>query len=126
MMYLFIFLLLLFQDLPFVSGDEYLVQNFTVEDGLPVNSVNGIVQDDNDYLWFSTLDGLVRYDGYNFEIYNSGNTDGLITNRIGGLMKTVSNEIWMVHPDGTITRKTGSTFKGYSEDQGDFEGHTDR
>lgn len=126
MISLLVFLLLFLQDMPFISGDEYLVQNYTVEDGLPVNSVNGIVQDDDGYLWFSTLDGLVRYDGYQFRVYDSGNTEGMITNRIGGIMKTDSNEIWMIHPDGTITRKTGSKFKGYSEVQGDFEGKAER
>lgn len=126
MVSLFVFLIFLFQDLSLTSGDEFLVQNFTVEDGLPVNSVNGILQDDDGYLWFSTLDGLVRYDGYDFRVYNSGNTDGMVTNRISGIIKTKSNEIWMIHPDGTITRKTGAKFEGYSEDQEDFEGHADR
>ena len=126
MISLLVIFLLLFQNLPLESGNEYLVQNFTVEDGLPVNSVNGIVQDDEGYLWFSSLDGLVRYDGYNFRVYNSGNTSGLFTNRIGGMLKTASNEIWLIHPNGTITQKTGNRFKTYSEANGDFTGVTNR
>ncbi|WP_234567730.1 response regulator [Rhodohalobacter sp. 614A] len=126
MISLFVFLFFVFQDIPFASGDEFLVQKYTVEDGLPVNSVNGILQDDDGYLWFSTLDGLVRYDGYDFRVYNSGNTDGMVINRIGGMIKTEANEIWMIHPDGTLTRKAGATFKSYSEAEGNFEGHADR
>lgn len=122
MLFLALFISLLFQTLPSPQSEEYLVKNFTVEDGLPVNSVNRILQDDDGYLWFSTLDGLVRYDGYDFRVFNSGNTEGMISNRIAGMIKTESNEIWLILSDGMIMRKAGSTFTTFAESYGDFEG----
>ncbi len=122
MAFLALFISLFLQGLPILQSEEYLVENFTVEDGLPVNSINRILQDDNGYLWFSTLDGLVRYDGYDFRVFNSGNTEGMISNRIAGMIKADSNEIWMIQADGLIMRKAGSTFTTYTESNGDFKG----
>lgn len=122
MAFLALFISLFLQALPALQGEEYLVKNFTVEDGLPVNSVNRILQDDHGYLWFSTMDGLVRYDGYEFTIYNSANTKGLYSNRIAGMLITRSGELWLVHSDGALTRKKGLNFQTFREANGDFPG----
>jgi signal transduction histidine kinase len=50
-------------------------------DLLPQNSVKSIAKDKYGYLWLSTENGLVRYDGKNFKIYNSQNL-GLKNNRM--------------------------------------------
>lgn len=122
MAFLALFISLFLQALPSLQGEEYLVKNFTVEDGLPVNSVNRILQDDKGYLWFSTMDGLVRYDGYEFTVYNSANTEGLYSNRIAGMLITRDDELWLVHSDGALTRKKGSNFQTFREANGDFPG----
>src|SRR5690554_2526999 len=92
---------------------EYLIRHYDIEDGLPVNSVNGIVQDEDGYLYITTYDGLVRYDGYEFKVYNSGNTVGMETNRIGGLLKASDNSIWLFNEDRSITRKMGESIKTF-------------
>ena len=53
---------------------DYVIQSFSVEEGLPQNSVTRIVQTPDGYLWFSTYRGLVRFDGVRFTVYDSGNT----------------------------------------------------
>ena len=52
-----------------------------VEDGLPNNTVNSMVQDSLGFIWIGTNDGLCRYDGKQFKVYREG-TD---------LQQTVSN-----------------------------------
>lgn len=42
----------------------------SVEDGLSQSSVRAIFQDQRGFMWFGTDDGLNKYDGYNFTIYN--------------------------------------------------------
>ena len=123
MISLLIFIVLLFQSLPLIQHEEYVIRNFTVQDGLPVNSVYQMVQDDEGYIWFRTLDGLVRYDGYEFRVFNFGNTEGLYSNRVADMLKTSGNELWLIHVGGgAITRKTGSSFIPYSSVVGDFKG----
>src|ERR1044072_2936729 len=48
---------------------------FTIENGLVHDSVNKIVCDSRDFLWFCTVEGLSRFDGYGFTNY--GVADGL-------------------------------------------------
>ena len=42
---------------------QYGFEHFTVEDGLPQDIIRGIAQTPDGYLWITTLDGLVRFDG---------------------------------------------------------------
>jgi signal transduction histidine kinase/ligand-binding sensor domain-containing protein/DNA-binding response OmpR family regulator len=112
---LFLFFSLLIQQPALSAGQEYIIQNYTIEDGLPVNSVNQIVQDNDGYLYFATTDGLAQYDGYEFKVYNSGNTDGLFSNRISELTYVPQrDELWLQHADGALTKKRGSSFHSYS------------
>jgi ligand-binding sensor domain-containing protein/two-component sensor histidine kinase len=43
----------------------------TTEDGLMFRDVRSIAQDSTGLMWFGTSQGLNRYDGYNFKVYNS-------------------------------------------------------
>jgi len=92
---------------------EYLIRHYTIEDGLPVNSINGMVQDDDGYLYISTYDGLARYDGYTFKVYNSGNTEGMRTNRVLGVLKSQENDVWLYNEGKTVTVKSGDAFRTF-------------
>ena len=56
---------------------DYVLRKFTVEDGLPQNSVTKIVQTSDGYLWCSTYRGFVRFDGVRFTVFDSGNTPAI-------------------------------------------------
>src|SRR5690606_30457599 len=40
-----------------------------VDKGISIGSVEAIFQDSEGFMWFGGLEGLVRYDGYNFVTY---------------------------------------------------------
>jgi len=46
--------------------------HLTIADGLPEAQVQSIVQDKLGYIWFTTQDGLVKYDGYQVKVYKLG------------------------------------------------------
>ncbi|MFA5546628.1 MAG: two-component regulator propeller domain-containing protein [Sphaerochaetaceae bacterium] len=50
--------------------DRIMSENTRIEKGLSQNTVNSILQDSDGFMWFGTWDGLNRYDGYEFLIYN--------------------------------------------------------
>ena len=56
-------------------------QELTQNDGLPSNSIKGIVEDNSGKLWFSTEAGLCRYDQGNRNIENFTVSDGLPINQ---------------------------------------------
>jgi signal transduction histidine kinase/ligand-binding sensor domain-containing protein/DNA-binding response OmpR family regulator len=78
--FLLIFLLI-------VSGtyaQNYAFKHLQVEDGLSHNSVICMLQDSKGFLWFGTKDGLNRYDGYSFKLFQHtpGNNKSIGSNFI--------------------------------------------
>ena len=70
-------------------------QHFSVEDGLPQSFISGILQDEDGFIWLSTLDGFCRYDGRGFKTirYNPKDSSGLAANTIQSLGRLVNNTI---------------------------------
>ncbi|MDB4874333.1 MAG: putative two-component system sensor kinase [Gemmatimonadetes bacterium] len=64
------------QQLP-SSVAEYQHDRWLLRDGLPGTRVEAILQSPDGYLWFSTLNGLVRFDGVRFSIFDRTNTPAL-------------------------------------------------
>lgn len=60
---------------------QYRFDAFTTDNGLPQNGVRGIVQTPDGYLWFTTFDGLVRFDGLKFTVFDKNNSPGILSNR---------------------------------------------
>lgn len=56
---------------------NYVIRAWQTEEGLPQNYVSTIARYDNEYLWFGTLEGLVRFDGVQFKVFNKFNTPGI-------------------------------------------------
>ncbi len=67
--------------------------NINIDNGLPSNLVYATLKDQYGYLWASTPDGVVRYNGY--EIKNFTMSDGLPTNDIWGMQEDKSGRIWL-------------------------------
>ncbi|MCB0554946.1 MAG: response regulator [Phaeodactylibacter sp.] len=69
----------------------------TLEDGLPNPSVLDIIQDEQGFMWFGTLGGIVRYDGYAMQVYRPsvGKADTLPVRNLPVLCKGRSGDIWL-------------------------------
>lgn len=70
----------------FISkGQQYFFQSYGQEQGLPVSTVNDIVEDDLGFMWIATEGGgLVRFDGQNAEVFtvDQGLTSNYVTSLI--------------------------------------------
>lgn len=88
--------------LPFRAAGQYRIDTWTTENGLPQNSINGIVQTRDGYIWFGTNDGLVRFDGVRFKVFNKANSEGISNNRISGVMEDRSGRLWVGADDGSL------------------------
>lgn len=90
-----VFLLL---SLPIISQERTIhFDHVTVADGLSQAKVNCILQDNRGFMWFGTEDGLNKYDGYTFQIYNHNPLDSasLSDNRVRALYEDSSQRIWI-------------------------------
>ena len=53
-----------------------------MEEGLPQNSINEILQTEDGYIWIATFGGLARFDGNTFTKFDRSNTSCMISDHI--------------------------------------------
>ena len=70
---------------------------FDVENGLPENSVNTLLQDDAGFIWVGTQAGLLRYDGVTFKSWKpEGNVEHPVAGQnVRDLAKDKDDNIWI-------------------------------
>jgi len=85
---------------PGKSLTQYSVRMWNKEGGLPSNSVFAIQQTQDGYLWFGTQEGLVRFDGIDFQLYTTKNIPQLKDNVIRALYEDRQGTLWI----GTTSR----------------------
>ncbi len=52
--------------------DQYLINNFLPEDGLIVDQIQYVYEDETGFIWIVTAGGIIRYDGLTFKPYRKG------------------------------------------------------
>ena len=97
---------------------QYHVDSWTTDDGLPQNVIRDACQTPDGYLWLATMDGLVRFDGMRFTVFNRSNTPGIHGNRYTSLYCTPGGEIWAGTEMSGVIRYRGGTFSTYHTQQG--------
>lgn len=95
---------------PISPSEKYVVTNWNSNSGLPQNSINRIVQDQNGYIWLATYGGLVRFDGLNFRTYSTSQYPVLQSDRINSLFLDSRNRLWISNELGKLIVFDGRTF----------------
>ena len=89
----------------------YTIDSWENDDGLPQNSIISMTQTRDGYLWMGTINGLVRFDGLRFTVFNEDNTPGLGSSPIVSLFEDRRGNLWigselsgvLLAKDGKIT-----------------------
>jgi ligand-binding sensor domain-containing protein/signal transduction histidine kinase len=98
---------------------QYVHDVWTVEDGLPQNSILCITQTRDGYLWVGTWGGLARFDGVRFTIFNVWNTPALRSNSINALAEDSEGYLWIgADGGGKITRFRNGEFTAFTATDG--------
>lgn len=98
MMILMVFLLILIVSTAYgYINTDIVFDHLTTKDGLPNNTVNTIVQDNNGFMWFGTNDGLCKYDGYTFKVYrhNPADKTSISSSRVITVFKDKEGILWI-------------------------------
>ena len=103
-------LLLLFVAWPMLAQTPHAI-NYGISEGLPSNNVYYAFQDADHYLWFATDVGVVKFNGQEFEHFNTD--DGLPDNEVFQIFQDSKRRIWFI----TLNGKLGfySNYKFYNE-----------
>ena len=98
--------------------DTLTYRSWTLDDGLPVNTVNSVDQDSLGYLWITTYDGLVRFDGLHFENFDYSNTPEMPHNRSTLIHVQDGVGVWVALEYGGALLYQNGTFKHFGTDNG--------
>jgi len=99
------------------NPNDIVFENISVKEGLSQLSVVAIFQDSKGFMWFGTRDGLNRYNGYDFEVFQHDKADS--TTISDGYIRCISEDsehrIWVGTTNGLncFEQKT-KTFKHYN------------
>ena len=87
-----------------IHAQQFDIQcrHLTVEDGLSISSVTKIFQDSRGFIWVGTNNGLNRFDGYNFKIFMSDNSDStsISNHTITSICEDQNGNLWIGTIDG--------------------------
>ena len=84
-----------------LHGERLPVKTYTVADGLLRDNIFKIKQDSRGFLWFCTVEGISRFDGYAFRNFTVA--DGLPERHVNDFLETKNGEIWIA-TDGGLAR----------------------
>ena len=100
-------LILTFWFCPPVFGQpQHVITRYSIEDGLPQQTITGIAKDRNGYMWFTTWNGICRFDGHSFVTYRvlPGDSNDLATNRIDDIKIDAHNQLWLLDDENSLYR----------------------
>ncbi|HXT52569.1 MAG TPA: two-component regulator propeller domain-containing protein [Thermoanaerobaculia bacterium] len=86
---------------------QYVHEAWTDRDGLPQSYVQTILQTRDGYLWIGTQEGLVRYDGQRFTVFDERNTPGLRASSVLSLLEDDDGTLWVVLDGALATLRQG-------------------
>jgi len=93
---------------------HYVRQTWQTAEGLPQNSVLPIVQTRDGYLWLGTQEGLVRFDGVRFTVFDKKTTPAFISNAVSALVAGRDGALWVGLNGGGVVRMMGGEARRWS------------
>lgn len=75
-------------------------EQLTIKSGLPSLAVNQIIQDSDGYIWFATRKGIVKYNGYYFENFNSQSNPSLLNDTSYKIIEDLNHNYWITSEGG--------------------------
>lgn len=112
--------LLLLSIVVFAQSEYYNFSKLDTYTGLSHNQVNTILKDPDGFLWFGTMSGLNRFDGYSCRIFRKNHNDStsLLDNNILSLYELPDGKMWVVTMGGACiynpdTEKFNANYYAY-------------
>lgn len=88
--------------------DQYARDVWSTEQGLPQSSVEVIFQDRAGYMWFGTQEGLARFDGVSFRVFDRATLPELGENVVASLAEDAAGALWIGTTRGLVRLHNGT------------------
>lgn len=96
----------------------WVYRTWQTEDGLPDNSVSGVVQSSDAYLWVATKGGLQRFNGREFETVPMARYPGVRSIAVRAIEMDRRGNLWIATERGPVIRLGPRESRIFSEDSG--------
>lgn len=98
--------------------DHFIIDLWgTDNSNIPQNSVLCLTQARDGFLWLGTYEGLCRFDGLNFTVFDKSNTPEIQNNGMLVMAEAADGRLWIGTPNGLLCRHNGR-FRNYTADDG--------
>src|SRR5690606_15889274 len=84
-----------------VRAQTYTSINYSINQGLPSAEVYQAYQDTEGYIWFGTDNGVVRFDGYEMQVFNTRH--GLSDPVIFSFQESKPGKLWFKSYSGRLS-----------------------
>ena len=94
---------------PDKAPSQYVLNTWQIAEGLPQNSALSIEQTRDGYLWVGTQEGLGRFDGARFVVFDRRNTPQIKSNLITALCADSKGRLWIGTGNGALVYERGDS-----------------
>ena len=92
---------------PALQPTQYVIDNWQIPQGLPQASAQAVATTPDGYLWVGTQEGLARFDGVRFVVFDSDNEPQLPSKQITALLAEPSGRLWVGTRNGLAVVERG-------------------
>lgn len=107
------------------QNNQYKFIKIDINQGISHNQINSIYRDSKGFMWFGTMSGLNRYDGYNFKVFKHSieDTTTISDNFVNRIVEDNTGKLWITTRNGlnvfdpeteTFSRELNKYLKKYS------------
>jgi len=107
------------------TNSDWFARTWQTDDGLPYNTIQGMVQTSDGYLWLGTPAGLVNFDGARFQKFEFTNSIFTGNRGVVTMIRSADGGVWMAMNRGAVAYLNGSRTKVFTAADGlaDFQVH---
>lgn len=106
------------------QNNDIYFKSLIAEQSLSQLTVSSIFQDSKGFLWFGTLDGLNRYDGYNIKVFRSTDNEphSISSNHINAITEDSLGYLWIGTDNGLnrYCRKSGEFISFFKDNETEY------
>jgi len=102
------------------TNGNWLARYWQTDDGLPDNSVAGVAQTPDGYLWIGTPTGLARFDGLRFDSLSLTNVIAPPNRGVITMLRSANGALWLAMDRGGLVFLDGKASRAFTKELPNF------